>query len=356
LAGIFWHSLRLTEDARRATDRSLALREGLVREAPDNVNYRCALAQSYRAKADRSTTLVEREKYHCESLAILETLHKDYPSVKKYQVDWASARLALAGLRKDLNGQKDAYDQLDQLRALNSYQYKRLGAVHFQLKLYDKALADIAKAVELRPDDDSNLLWIDPASVGRCPDERFRNGMLALADKSIEVTRGKDADAFRTRAILNRGMGHHDKVIADLEKAAELRPTAPRHLNFLAWILATSPDAKSRDPRRAVEVAQKAMHLQPANGNHCNTLGVAQYRAGDWNASIKTLEKSMQLGTGAGSFGWFFLSMAHWRLGQKDEASKWYQKSVEWMDKKMPRDEELIRFRAEAEALLGVKK
>ena len=51
---------------------------------------------------------------------------------------------------------------------------------------------------------------------------------------------------------------------------------------------------------------------------------------------------------------WFFLAMAHWQLGDKDEARKWYDKAVEWMDKNQPKNEELLRFRAEAAELLGI--
>jgi hypothetical protein len=40
-------------------------------------------------------------------------------------------------------------------------------------------------------------------------------------------------------------------------------------------------------------------------------------------------------------------------LGAKHEARKWHQKGVEWMEqKKAQDDEELRRFRAEAEELL----
>ena len=45
--------------------------------------------------------------------------------------------------------------------------------------------------------------------------------------------------------------------------------------------------------------------------------------------------------------------MSHWQLGKKDEARQWYDKAVEWMEKNKPDDEELKRFRAEAEELLG---
>jgi hypothetical protein len=47
--------------------------------------------------------------------------------------------------------------------------------------------------------------------------------------------------------------------------------------------------------------------------------------------------------------------MAQWQFGMKDEARRYYDKAVQWMESKNPRDEALIRFRAEAAALLGLE-
>jgi uncharacterized protein HemY len=82
---------------------------------------------------------------------------------------------------------------------------------------------------------------------------------------------------------------------------------------------------------------------------------VAQYRNGDWKAAIKALTRSMELHTGGDSTDWFFLAMAHWQLGDKTQARSWYDKAVSWMEKNQPKNEELVRFRAEAAALLEVK-
>jgi uncharacterized protein HemY len=104
--------------------------------------------------------------------------------------------------------------------------------------------------------------------------------------------------------------------------------------------------------------AQKAVELAPTYGLIRNTLGVAQYRAGNWHKAVAALEKSMQLQGGGDSYDWFFLAMAYWRLGEKEKARQWFDRAVQWMDKNMPRGGELGRFRAEAAELLrvGVKK
>ena len=92
------------------------------------------------------------------------------------------------------------------------------------------------------------------------------------------------------------------------------------------------------------------------DGNNWNTLGVAQYRAGDWKAAITALDKSMELRKGGDSFDWFFLAMAHYQLGDKKEAGKWYDQALEWEEKNQPKNEELVRFRAEAKDLLKIER
>jgi Tetratricopeptide repeat len=132
--------------------------------------------------------------------------------------------------------------------------------------------------------------------------------------------------------------------------------------NNEAWPLATHPEAKSRDPLRAVELAKQAVELAPKEGNFWNTLGVAHYRAGNWVQSIAALEKAMQLMKGQfESHNTFFLAMAHWQRKDKEQAHKWYNQAVQWMEKNKEAlrknkllQEELRRFRAEAEALLGI--
>ena len=46
--------------------------------------------------------------------------------------------------------------------------------------------------------------------------------------------------------------------------------------------------------------------------------------------------------------------MAYWQLGAEAKAQKWYAEAVDWMEENRPRDDELVRFRVESEALLGI--
>ena len=46
--------------------------------------------------------------------------------------------------------------------------------------------------------------------------------------------------------------------------------------------------------------------------------------------------------------------MAHEQLGDHDEAGRWYDKAVQWMAEHESTDAELVRFKREAEQLLGL--
>ena len=63
------------------------------------------------------------------------------------------------------------------------------------------------------------------------------------------------------------------------QKAIDIDKQHDEAHNSLAWLLATCPDAKLRDPKQAVALAEEAVKLAPENPDYPNTLGVAYYRA-----------------------------------------------------------------------------
>jgi uncharacterized protein HemY len=110
-----------------------------------------------------------------------------------------------------------------------------------------------------------------------------------------------------------------------------------------------------RQTEQAVELAAKAVEKAPQAGHCWNTLGVARYRHGQFQEAIAALQKSMDLRSGGDPNDWLFLAMAHWRLGNKEQARRWYGKGVEWLEQNIEsQDEELLGFRHEAEELMGI--
>jgi tetratricopeptide (TPR) repeat protein len=157
-------------------------------------------------------------------------------------------------------------------------------------------------------------------------------------------------------------LGRHADALMDWERSLELLPNSAEAHNNLAWLLATCPEATLRDPKRAVELATKAVELAPAQGTFRNTLGVARYSAGDWKGAIEALTKSQELGSPSPAHDWLFLAMAEWQLGNQDAARGWYDKASQWINENQttlqgaPENaEELKRFRTEARDVLGIK-
>src|SRR5262249_57765634 len=91
--------------------------------------------------------------------------------------------------------------------------------------------------------------------------------------------------------------------------------------NDWAWLLATCPEEKVRDPKRAVQLARRAVEADP-RASYWNTLGVAHYRAGSWTDARRALEQSMAGHRGGDSFDWFFLAMAYWQQGERGGARR----------------------------------
>jgi tetratricopeptide (TPR) repeat protein len=140
---------------------------------------------------------------------------------------------------------------------------------------------------------------------------------------------------------------------------AEVVGQPPMALNNEAWRLATGPVGE-RDPAKALKLIQEALKREPNNATLLNTLGVAQYRGGQYAAAIITLERSLAAGKDeSDGFDLFFLAMCHAKLGDAARAKDCFDRAVRWTEgqKNLPAQyaEELKAFRAEAEQVLNGK-
>jgi eukaryotic-like serine/threonine-protein kinase len=282
------------------------------------------------ASADRlwkAHRLDQAENVYRRARSTLEKLAVASPNVASYRVELTRCWFSLSLLEFHTGRPKEARQAHDQAKD----QFERLSA--------DGQQSVVRKICAL-----GDLLV--GADQGQAAEMAY--------GQAIELALEKP-DLWLRRAYAYFKTGEHEKALADFTKVIELDPNNDLAHNNSAWLLATCPDLKFRDPKRAVTLAKKAVGLDPKQGNWWNTLGVAQYRAGDGKAVIAALEKSMELSKGGDANDWFFLAMAHWQLGNKEEARKWYDQAVQWMEKNQPKDEELVRFRAEAEKLLNIK-
>jgi tetratricopeptide (TPR) repeat protein len=163
------------------------------------------------------------------------------------------------------------------------------------------------------------------------------------------------------------------KVLAwrgDVEKALELAEVALKEWqpvysgkdrwtagdrDMIAQLLANAPGSRPglRDVSRALELASANVKAFPNDGQFWTTLGIAQYRAVNYDDSILSLTKAGQLdGDLRRAPRGFYFAMAQWQKGDKDKARTTFDETAAWMDENRPGHPELIPARAEARALL----
>jgi len=107
----------------------------------------------------------------------------------------------------------------------------------------------------------------------------------------------------------------------------------------------------------ALELAQRAVDLEPSNANIVNTLGVVLYYAEDYEGAAVTFDREIEIrGFGADAWAWFPWAMARKQLGDDEPAFDAYRRGLEWMAKN-PSDvtDDMLWFRAETARALGLE-
>jgi tetratricopeptide (TPR) repeat protein len=275
------------------------------------------------------------------------------------------------------------------------------------LNQFDKAVADCTRGVELNPREWS--FWTRRGDAYRGMGQRDK----ALADYMQAIALApREGWTWRSRGQLYADLGQWAKAAADYGKAVELESDEPSNwylyallrlgagdtksyrgicisvlerfgktgdpdtAYWAAWACVVVPDAVAR-PELLVPLAEKSLAKAPANYDNLTTLGAALYRAGRFEEAAKRLDEAAAAYKPDARFrqpvaySWFFLAMAHHRLGHSEEARKELDKAVQWMDQ-VEREKEkdaasktpmpwnrrltLQLLRREAEALISAAK
>jgi tetratricopeptide (TPR) repeat protein len=214
-----------------------------------------------------------------------------------------------------------------------------------------------AESLAIRPATQAST---DSSAAAR-HDQTKLDDTIAALQKTIQLNPG-DVPAHIQLGKALRRQGRLDGSIDEFRQALRIEPGKAEALgelaaalNSRAWTLATNVDPQKRDPARATELAREALEIAPKVADGWNTLGVAQYRAGNWKDAVSSLEKYRQLRTSDAEWtNPFFLAMAHRQLGNQEEARRWYDTGVAWMERIAPTSESLMRARREAADLLGM--
>jgi serine/threonine protein kinase/tetratricopeptide (TPR) repeat protein len=292
-----------TKDPRARADleRSLALYEELLAAAPSDPELRFAISDvamnlGLILVASRGIAAAEPSVHRATSIE--EGLAADFPDDSGYLLQLTSRRLQIAGWMETSGLPVLAKQERDQLFAF----YDRLAGAATGLPRRARIMAD-----------------------------SYERLASALGDE-----------------------GRYREQQEALRRGLELEPESAALLNDLAWSLSLRPDAPPRKSAEAIELAKRAIAINPKERAFWNTLGLAYLRAGNLPLAAEAVQKSMELQSqGGDASDRLFMAMISWRRGDKARALDWYIQALEWLSIHPIADPTLSAFRTEAEHLLG---
>jgi serine/threonine protein kinase/Flp pilus assembly protein TadD len=352
--GILLTAMRRFPEAEKEYRQARDLFEKLAAAFPDFPDYRYHLVVCSRNLA-RALSGDHRHKEKAQilgrALTLQDKLVSDLPEEPLCRAQWVATLVDLALTLREQGKLSDAQRLLEKtvprhlaLKVIPPHSDARLSLRkrYFQLARVCVQLGRHREAAQAA------------SEIGRLSADHWK-GLYQAADVLAWCIPLAHKDAALSPVQRKDRMGTYVKQAQALVREARKRgKDDPACQNALAWLLANCPAAALRDTKQALALAKKAVQSEPQRANYWTTLGTAHYRAGAWQAAVTALEKSLDLEDQGNSYDWFFLAMAHWQLGNKEEAHRFYDLAVQTMAKTQPNNKELRLFCAEAADLLGL--
>lgn len=164
------------------------------------------------------------------------------------------------------------------------------GLIQYESQQTQKAIADFSEAIRLHPRMISalNARGIAYRSLNQL-DQALQDFNQAIKTNNFV------SEVFSNRASLWEQKQQYESAIKDYQRALELNPSSATAHNDLAWLYATCPDRKFRDPETAVTHAEQACELtQSTDWNLLDTLATAYQENQQTDEAVKALTKAIQ--------------------------------------------------------------
>ncbi|MBQ2791117.1 MAG: tetratricopeptide repeat protein, partial [Thermoguttaceae bacterium] len=166
------------------------------------------------------------------------------------------------------------------------------GVIYLQIEKYDDAIRTFKKLLRHVDHRDDAVAQIAYATA--------KKGLYKSAAKMLndELEKNPEStDFLRTLADMELMFGHWEKAAEIYERILKLNPTDSGVLNNYAWLLATCPDDKLRDGKRALEMAVAACEITfYAEAHILSTLASAHAELGDFEKAREWSRKAVELG------------------------------------------------------------
>jgi tetratricopeptide (TPR) repeat protein len=116
-------------------------------------------------------------------------------------------------------------------------------------------------------------------------------------DNGPDALDPRDADDYVRRGDAYAERGEYQKAVADYKEAVRLAPDNDEACGSLAWLLATCPEDRVRDGKRAVELATKACELSGwEDADFLRTLAAAQAECRNFEEAVRWQKEALKIG------------------------------------------------------------
>ena len=189
-------------------------------------------------------------------------------------------------------------------------------------------------------------LAIHEALVDEQPDDRSQVKMYAGSLSGLALV-------LHVSGRTEEAHGYYLRAREQLRRQLRLQPDRVAY-DELAWFLVGCRDPELVDTTEAEQLASRAIELEPNSDPPWRTLGSAQYRNGKWSAAVDSFQNCIRLVNNQTPYDWFFLAMAFWKLGDREQARRSFDQGEKVLKGQRYPFLAVKRFHAEAAALLGI--
>jgi serine/threonine protein kinase/tetratricopeptide (TPR) repeat protein len=303
LAGLLDLALRPAESA-VAAEKAVAMWESLIREHPKEPEYLSALGDTfdflrfhYRTAGAPQRELEVTQK----AIEVGEKLAALKPTAPAYREHIANSIMAEALALRDQKKAADAEGQYRRALAIweklaseypmNVHYHMKLGHLHVMLDDWEKAIAEYTQAINLVPDRWES--WFERAEV--YARRRLYERALADCSKAIELNPHEEkplllGDVWHHRANMYSILGEADKALAGYSKAAELAPN-----NFWHWLRRGQAHSRLKQWPKAVADCTRGLALKEDFAELWLTRGDAYAALGQWDKAATDYSEMLKL-------------------------------------------------------------